>query len=197
LPIGGANVVDLSVITATEADAAAIAALHTAAALQLTRRYGHGHWSSATSTISALRAIQSSTVLIGIDYSGIVATLRLATRKPWAIDARYFVPVRRPLYLLDMAVAPHRQRRGLGRRLIERARTMARSWPCDALRLDAYDAAAGAGGFYEKCGFHEVGRVVYRDTPLVYYELLLASPLRDLGWFGAHTVPVSHHRRAG
>jgi hypothetical protein len=46
------------------------------------------------------------------------------------------------------------------------------SVPRYALRLDAYDADAGAGGFYAKCGFREVGRVVYRKNPLVYFELL-------------------------
>ena len=50
---------------------------------------------------------------------------------------------------------------------------IAREKKADAIRLDAYDAPAGAGGFYVKCGFHEVGRVIYRDNPLIYYELLL------------------------
>ncbi|HEY1600831.1 MAG TPA: hypothetical protein VGG64_14580 [Pirellulales bacterium] len=50
---------------------------------------------------------------------------------------------------------------------------MAYGWPADAVRLDAYDASAGAGGFYSHCGFSEVGRPVYRGAPLVYYELLL------------------------
>jgi hypothetical protein len=39
--------------------------------------------------------------------------------------------------------------------------------------LDAYDAAAGAGDFYAKRGFPEVGRVTYRGTPLIDFELLL------------------------
>jgi len=39
--------------------------------------------------------------------------------------------------------------------------------------LDAYDTAAGAGEFYRKCGFEEVGRVIYRGTPLIYYQMLL------------------------
>jgi hypothetical protein len=43
----------------------------------------------------------------------------------------------------------------------------------DAIRLDAYDGAVGAGAFYAKYGFKEVGRVVYRGTPLIYFELLL------------------------
>jgi GNAT superfamily N-acetyltransferase len=100
----------------------------------------------------------------------VVATFQLGTRKPWAIDAAYFSPARRPLYLTDMAVHPDVQRRGIGRACVEAMRGIAVAWPADAIRLDAYDAAAGAGGFYAACGFREVGRVVYRGTPLVYFE---------------------------
>ena len=38
---------------------------------------------------------------------------------------------------------------------------------------DVYDADAGAGSFYAKCGFREVGRAKYRNTRLIYFELLL------------------------
>ena len=38
------------------------------------------------------------------DEGVIVGTLRLVTKKPWAIDPAYFASVRRPLYLLSMAV---------------------------------------------------------------------------------------------
>ena len=103
----------------------------------------------------------------------IVATLRLATKKPWAIDTSYFTDCKRPLYLTDMTVAPSLQRRGVGRLCVDAARELARTWPGDAIRLDAYDAAAGAGPFYQKCGFREVGRVTYRGTPLVYFEMLI------------------------
>ena len=58
------------------------------------------------------------------------------------------------------------------RELIERATEVAKVWPADAIRLDAHDADAGAGGFYAKCGYSEVGRAVYRGTPLNYYELV-------------------------
>jgi hypothetical protein len=57
--------------------------------------------------------------------------------------------------------------------LLKEAEATARAWPADALRLDAYDAEAGAGPFYEKCGFREVGRVSYKRNPLVYFELML------------------------
>ena len=103
----------------------------------------------------------------------IAGTLRLATKKPWAIDRAYFVDVKRPLYLTDMAVLPVRQRMGIGRLMLAEATTVARRWPGDAIRLDAYDAPAGAGSFYAKCGFREVGRKSYRGVPLLYFELLL------------------------
>ena len=45
--------------------------------------------------------------------------------------------------------------------------------PADAIFLDAYDAEAGAGEFYAKCGFVEVAHVSYRGVPLVYYQMLL------------------------
>lgn len=144
-----------------------------AVAEDLTQRYGKGHWSSAVSERSVLHALRSSRVLVMRRSGAIVATLCLATRKPWAIDTRYFSASKRPLYLTDMAVAPSVQRRGIGRLCVEQAREIALAWPGDAIRLDAYDAAAGAGGFYSRCGFREVGRVTYRHTPLIYFEMLL------------------------
>jgi GNAT superfamily N-acetyltransferase len=112
-------------------------------------------------------------VLISHDNGRLLGTLRLATRKPWAIDPAHFTMVDRALYLTDMAVAPVAQRTGVGRELLEHAVEAARKWPADCIRLDAYDAPAGAGGFYARCGFREVGRVVYRKTPLIYFEKLL------------------------
>jgi GNAT superfamily N-acetyltransferase len=103
----------------------------------------------------------------------VLTVLRLATKKPWAIDASYFTPVKRPLYLTGMVVAVGHQGRGLGRLALADAVAVAREWPADAIRLDAYDAPAGAGPFYARCGFIERGRVVYRNDPLVYFELRL------------------------
>jgi GNAT superfamily N-acetyltransferase len=71
-----------------------------------------------------------------------------------------------------MAVIPDRQRQGIGRFCLEEARRIAEAWPADAIRLDAYDAKAGGGGFYERCGWTEKGRVSYRGVPLIYYELI-------------------------
>jgi GNAT superfamily N-acetyltransferase len=163
----------LSFAQATPGDAAEIAALRTAVADRLTREYGAGHWSSPVREQGVLRGIETSRVIVARDSSGIVGTVRLATKKPWAIDPKYFAAVQRPLYLVDMAVRPDVQRTGVGRRLCEEALSVARAWPAQSIRLDAYDHAAGAGAFYAKCGFREVGRVTYRTVPLIYFEAVL------------------------
>lgn len=162
-----------SLTLATVADAEELAALHTAVAEHLTRLHGPGHWSMAASKRGALNSLRNARVLLAREGGALIGTLRLATKKPWSIEAAYFSDVRRPLYLTSMAVAPERQRQGIGRILLDEARTMARAWPADALRLDAYEGSAGAGDFYAKCGFREVGRMVYRMTPLIYFEQML------------------------
>lgn len=154
-------------------DAIELASLRTAVADRLTRDFGPGHWSSAVSEASQARTIQQGGVFVARRRGHIEATLRLATKKPWAIDPAYFTKVSRPLYLTDMAVAPEFQRHGVGREVMTEAARLANEWPADAIRLDAYDAAAGAGPFYAKCGLTDMGRVVYRRTPLIYYEQLI------------------------
>lgn len=158
---------------ATLGDATAIVSLRNAAAARLTDAHGRGHWSSCVTQKGVLRGLATSRVLVARREGQIVGTVRLATKKPWAIDPRYFATVRRPIYLQDLAVAPDQERRGVGRLLIEAAKSAASAWPADALRLDAYDHAAGAGPFYAKSGFREVGRVTYRGVPLIYFELLI------------------------
>jgi GNAT superfamily N-acetyltransferase len=154
-------------------DAAELAALHTAVADHLTGVYGKGPWSSHASEKGVLHAMRQSQVLVAKEGTGIVATLRLATKKPWAIDTSYFTRCESPLYLLAMAVLPARQREGIGRRCLKEAERIAAERPADAIRLDAYDAAAGGGGFYQRCGYAEKGRVSYRGAPLIYFEVLL------------------------
>lgn len=156
---------------AAEADVAPLIALRAAVAEKLTSVHGEGPWSRASTEAGVRFEMRNSLVLVARHEHGLAASLRLATKKPWAIDPRLYPKRRRPLYLLSMAVAPALQGRGIGRRCLEEARTLCRQWPADALWLDAYDAPAGAGPFYAKCGFREVGRAVYRKVPLVYFEL--------------------------
>ena len=163
----------ISFTLAGPADAPSLVALRSEAARDLTRRFGEGHWSTEPTERGAIADLRNAQVWVARRGKRPVATFRLATRKPWAIDTSYFTECPRPIYLTNMAVQPQLQHCGIGRRCIEHAIGRVRLWPGDAIRLDAYHADAGAGGFYEKCGFRLVGRVVYRLTPLLYYELLL------------------------
>src|SRR3954451_15397196 len=154
--------VNLKFRDATLDDVPAIAALQNAAAGALTARFGAGHWSTLGSERSAALAQRHARVRVGRDGRRILTVLRLATKKPWAIDVSYFTPVKRPLYLTGLAVSVAHQGQGLGRLALDDARAVAEKWPADAIRLDAWDAQAGAGAFYAKSGFRECGRVVYK-----------------------------------
>jgi GNAT superfamily N-acetyltransferase len=124
-----------------------------------------------------LRDMKVSRVLAARDGAAIIGTLTLQAKKPWAIDASYFTQCRKALYLINMAVDPDRQRSGVGRALLAEALVVARQFPADALRLDAYDAPAGAGGFYRKCGWTHVGGQPYRGVPLLYFERMTGAVL--------------------
>ncbi len=165
--------------TAAASDAPALAALHGAIADDLTARCGRGHWSLRASERGVLLALRTARVRVARRGGAICATYALVSKKPWAIDIRFFTACARALYLVNMAVDPAHQRRGLGRLCLADAKAVAVDVAASArgrvgaIRLDTYDGAAGAAGFYAKAGLREVGRVVYRQTPLVYFELLL------------------------
>src|ERR1700674_2719299 len=158
---------------ATLKDVPVIAALHNAAAGALTARFGEGHWSSTVTERGTASAQRRARVRVGKSGNRILTVLRLATKKPWAIDVSYFTPVKRPLYLTGMTVSVAHQGQGLGRLALEDAVDVAREWPADAIRLDAFAGDAGAGPFYAGCGFLDRGRADYKGNPLVYYELVL------------------------
>ena len=162
---------------ASASDATAIAALRMAVARDLTERFGTGTWSYAAETELGVRnEIQFSTVLFARDEGMLVGTLRLAARNPWIGSTDFFTPCECPIFLTAMAVAARRQRQGIGRQLLGEAERIAREMGGDAIRLDSYDARAGAGTFYRKCGFREQHRGDYNGTPLIWFEKLLNAP---------------------
>jgi GNAT superfamily N-acetyltransferase len=97
----------------------------------------------------------------------------MQTKKPWAFDLKYFMACAKAVYLGDVEVLPKCQGRGFGTQLMAAAIGHARTWPVDAVRTSAFDGAAGAGPFYAKCGFREMGRVKYRKIPMIYFEMIL------------------------
>jgi GNAT superfamily N-acetyltransferase len=160
---------------ATPDDARAIAALRVAVAQDMTRRFGEGHWSALTSKAAVHRQLRASRVLVAKVDARVVGTVRLAVAIPSVFDSSAFTPVETALYVLGLAVALDSRGRGVGRALIAAAKEVAHSWPAQALWLDAYRHGAGAGPFYERCGFRELGTSVSKDVPLVFYEWLAAQ----------------------
>lgn len=160
-------------VPATAADSQAIAALRNSSAAALTKAYGPGHWSNQATPDGVRRRLETATILLHRRGQLLIAMLALSIRKPAAIDPACFTPLARPLYLTDMAVHPHFQRDGVGRQCLEALPPIVTAWPADGIRLDAYDAPAGAGEFYRKCGFNECGRVRYRGMALVYFECII------------------------
>ena len=158
---------------AAASDVSDLVSLQNAVSQRLTSQYGKGYWSGTVTDKGVLFAMRTSSVYVARYRGRLIATLTLGTKKPWAIDKKYFSASKRPLYLTAMAVHPDDQGKGVGRLCMEEARRIATQWPSDAIRLDAWDAEAGAGEFYRKCGFREVGRATYRSAPLIYFEMVL------------------------
>ena len=173
---GPAPTMRVTLEIAAPADADEIAALRNAAADDLTAKNGEGWWSGHCSAKGVLFDQRHGKVYVFRRHGTLVATLTLTPKKPWAIDRTLFSKVARPLYLINMAVAPGSQRNGVGRACLEDAADLARRGAVEAIFLDAYDHPAGAGGFYRKCGYREVGRAAYRKVPLIYFERLVSAP---------------------
>src|SRR5262249_16792565 len=107
---------------ATAALAPAIALLRNDAADHLTEQYGRNYGSGHCSDRGVVADMKhGAAVYVARARKGLLGTMTLATRKPWAIDPMYFAESKRPLYLTNMAVAPAHQRTGVGRALLAEA----------------------------------------------------------------------------
>jgi GNAT superfamily N-acetyltransferase len=161
--------------TATVADVGSLVALRTSVAQRMTERYGEGDWSALPSEAVVLRQLRASRILVARRDSQIVGTVRLATAIQALFDSSAFTPVAHAVYVLGLAVAPEVQGQGIGRALMEAAKDVAVDSTADALWLDAFDHAAGAGKFYEMCGFRRVGGASRGAMRLGFYEWLCRS----------------------
>src|SRR4051812_37996607 len=75
---------------ATPEDAEAIAALRNAVSDDLTFRHGRGWWTAHYTTAGVLFDLRHAMLFAALQRGEVVASLRLATRKPWAIDLASF-----------------------------------------------------------------------------------------------------------
>ena len=160
----------LSFRFATDADVRELLELELAIDADQAERFGDDRYRTTLNEKSVARSLASSRTVVATRRGRIVATVRMETKKPWAIDLSYFTPACKAVYLHNVNVHPELQRSGIGRQLMERVKEVAQEWPVDVIRLDAYDGPSGAGPFYRKCGFKKLGRAVYRSVPLIYYE---------------------------
>jgi GNAT superfamily N-acetyltransferase len=158
---------------ATAEDAAELTRMRVAVNDKLRADFGEGYWAGKSTERAALCDIRLVDVYVARFRGRIVASLALQRKKPWAIDRALLTPGRKTLFLTRMAVDPKYQRQGVGRHCLDEARRLAKEQEAESICLDAFDCAAGAGGFYAKCGFRELGRWVYRVNPLIVYETML------------------------
>ena len=73
---------------ATEADIPELLQLRLSVDADQARRFGNDRWSTTINEKSVARGLKSSRVLIARRRGQIIGTLRMETKKPWAIDLR-------------------------------------------------------------------------------------------------------------
>ena len=157
-------------------DVRAVREIRLRAAEDLTARYGVGHW-SGVSTLRTLKKRALEQPIFAIENDGaMVGTFTLSEKKIGFYRKSWFAQPEDPaIYLTDMAIDPAEQRKGSGRWCMKRIESIARSSGLRAVRFDAYDAPAGAGAFYRKCGYTRVHRGSIGATALEYYEKTLQT----------------------
>jgi GNAT superfamily N-acetyltransferase len=163
----------LKLVLASADDIPELVAMRVRVSQNLAKKFGEGYWAGRPTESGERFLMRIGQVYIARHRGKLIATLALSTRKPWSIDVEHFHASTKPLYLRAMAVEPAKQGNGIGSKCIAEVRRIAADAGRDAIRLDAFDCAAGAGKFYRKCGFAEVARVVYKGVPLREFEMVL------------------------
>ena len=95
----GSHEMALSFRFATQSDIPALLKLRLAVDADQAERFGKNRWSTTINEKSVARGLKSSRVLLARRHGRIIGTLRMETKKPWAIDLRYFTPVAKAVYL--------------------------------------------------------------------------------------------------
>jgi len=152
-------------------DTQPLRAVRIAASDKLTKRYGSGHWSLVTGVSTIQKHIQARTVWVGELSGKLVATLRFTESKVGFYRSSWFSdPEACAGYLMHMAVSPDKQKRGYGTALLREVEAAAINRGLEYMRLDSYDAPAGAGPFYVKAGYNLVHSREINGVPLQYWE---------------------------
>jgi len=154
--------------SATPRDARDVVALHEAVAQHFGRAIpGARPWRvPPEARVAAL--MKTTETILAREGDSLVASFRLDPARGFCGVAR-FTEVETFVYLLEMAVHPSHQRRGVGRLCLEEAERWARARGAKAIRLDTNDDPVRAAAFYTACGYAEV----LHHAQTVYFERLL------------------------
>ena len=138
---------------------------------ELARLHGPGRWGETVKLGAFKRGVLLRALYLATCGGVPAATFCLARRRPSFYAPTLFARPDAPAsYLSSMAVAPALQRQGLGRWCLEQAEALAARQRLAYMRLDAYEGPAGAGPFYQKCGYRAVGRVPLSGAALIVFE---------------------------
>lgn len=161
-------------------DAAELAALHTLAAEDLTRRLGSGPWSrirtkkSMRDRIEYALSDEKGRELTVLRSDVIVGTILLSNRRVNFWQNNLWSCPREPaLAVFDLAIHPHFQRMGNGRALMRYAERQALDRSLTWVRLDAYASNPISNHFYQALGYEQRGVMPINDTSLMLYEKAL------------------------
>ena len=147
-----------------------------ACARDLGVRFGPGHWATCTSLQHLQKEAERKDLFVVYHHREIVATFALTDEPPEFFDVRNFQHPDDPaLYLSSMAVTPTLQCHGIGRWCMQQIDAITIAGGCLSIRFDAYDSPAGAGPFYEHCGYQPRGQIVFNRVPLILFEKTFRS----------------------
>ncbi len=167
---------NVAIRAADGADAETIHAIRSSAADALTAEFGSGHWSHVESLATLRRHAVDRDLFLAMNEGEAIGTFELQSKKPGFYSKHWFADPDAPAcYLFNMAIVKTSQRHGLGRAIMAEMEALAATDGKRALRLDAYDAPAGAGVFYGKCGYDFVHEGSFNRVALRYYEKLLGA----------------------
>jgi GNAT superfamily N-acetyltransferase len=153
---------------ATPGDAREVVALHEAVAQHLQRAIpGARRWKVPQEKQIAL-SMKTTETILAREGELLVATFRLDPARGFCGVAP-FTEADGFVYLLELAVHPSHQRRGVGRLCLDEAARWARARGSKAIRLDTNDDPIRAAAFYTACGYREV----LHHAQTIYFERLL------------------------
>lgn len=156
---------------AGKADLPAIQLLRQRTADTLVAAHGEGHWGWVPDRANLVREMKRRDFYVVLADDVVVGTFKLSSKAPGFFNLAQFAdPKASATYLTGMAIDPTFQRQRIGRWCMAWIESHALITGSKAVRLDAYDHAAGAGPFYERCGYSNRGPLVFNGVKLMLYE---------------------------